>query len=380
LAEEVSHPKGQMNIRSVRKSHPIFLSLGAVVFSLTLLELGLRYFRPVWYLDPSPPEPETKTIHRRSPIPGLSFELAPNREVVLRVPPAGDPAGILIKTNSYGMRDDEPQPISAGPVIRIAALGDSYTFGFGVPIEQAYPKVLEKLLNESASKGSPRFNVLNFGTSSYGTRDEALVLKYKALQWNPPVVIVGYVLNDPETDPYQSLRVYFDPPKWWQHSQVLRLIALAKYHWDVRRLGNGNYFQYLHSPNREKWNSVVSGFNDIREMASARGVKVLVVIFPEVIFESWVPTWEQYPYRGIHRQVADLATRNGFEVLDLYDAYSRSGHNPRELVLARWNDHPNSLGHEVAARAIAERLLAEGSYFFGTSHNTPKRSTIDLLR
>ncbi len=358
-----------MNVRFARKAYPILLSLGAVLFSLVLLELGLRYFRPVWYLDPHAPVPETTTIHQRSSIPGLSFELAPNREIVLRVPPAGNPNGILIKTNSYGMRDEEPVSASVGPVSRIAALGDSYTFGFGVPIEQAYPKVLEKLLNESAPKGSPRYNVLNFGVASYGTSDEALVLKYKALQWNPRVVTVGYVLNDPETDPYQSLRVYFDAPMWWQHSQVLRLIALAKYRWDMRRLGNGNYFQYLHASSGDKWKSVVKGFSDMREVTAPRGIKVLVVIFPEIIFESWVPLWEQYPYRGIHKQVAELAVQNGFRVLDLYDAFSHSSYQPRELVLARWNDHPNRLGHELAARAIAEKLLAERSYFFGVAQN-----------
>ncbi len=76
-----------------------------------------------------------------------------------------------------------------------------------------------------------------------------------------------------------------------------------------------------------------------------------------------------------HRQVAEVAAHNGFQVLDLYDAFSYSGYQPRELVLARWNDHPNPLGHELAARAIVEKFLAERFYFFGTAANAPERTT-----
>ena len=330
------------------------------------MELGLRWFRPINYLRPLVGVPWGMLIHQPSPITGLSYELAPNIDTTWDK--------MIIRTNSHGMRDDEPIPGKNDSLLRIAVLGDSFAFGLRIPADEAFPQELEKRLNESTSNRSYHYDVLNFAVVGYSTREEALVLKHKALAWDPAVVIVGYVLNDPELDPIQPLHAYFGKPHWWQFSHLFRLIARVKYNWDGERLGGGNHVKYLHAEGEDKWIGVVDAFSDIKDMTSRRRIKVLVVIFPilkkELQEKTW-NGWSDYPYKGLHKQVSHLATSNDFQVIDLYEAYF--AYRPRDLFVSPWDGHPNRLGHDLAARAIAEKHLAEHSYFFKTKNQEPER-------
>jgi lysophospholipase L1-like esterase len=339
-----------MNTARKATFYKLLSSAGAVVFSLVLLEMGLRLFRPINYRKPEVWSREFNLMHEASAIPGLTYDLAPNHESIF-------PPGVPVKTNSYGMRDRERTLQKPPGTVRIAAIGDSFAFGFGVSAEETFASVLEGMLNESSRDAGGRYEVLNFGVSGYCSRDEALVVKYKAVAWNPDVVVVAYVLNDPETDPIQPLHYYFDKTLWWQYSHLFRLIARANHNWEMRRLGGGDYFRYLHAEGQPKWQSVVRAFQDIREASSSRGIKVMVVIFPEVTDKSWASTWAKYPYPQIHKQVGDLAVKNGFGLLDLLGAYV--GHVPRDLFRKGWDDHPNREGHRLAARAIYDKLLAD---------------------
>ena len=325
----------------------------------------MALFRPIHFMRAPDHRPSEWVIHRSSQILGLSYELAPNAERIYDQPPFEGTG--LVKTNSYGMRDAEHVFQKADDLLRIAILGDSFTFGLGVPVEKIYPTVLERKLNQSARLS--RYEVLNFGVIGYSTRQEALVLKHKALAWKPNIVIIGYVLNDPANDPMTGLHPGRLEPRWWQYSHLLRLVARVKYNWELKRLGAGDYIGYLHSESGDKWLSVVNAFREIKTLASSQGAKVLVVIFPQFPL-SWPreeKIWAAYPHKKFHKQVSELATKSGFQVIDLYSVYA--SYPPCDLVLAPCAQHPNSLGHSLAARAIAEKLLTQHVFFFGL----PKR-------
>lgn len=91
---------------------------------------------------------------------------------------------VEIVTNTDGLRDSE-QAVSNSSII---ALGDSYTLGWGVGQEEAYPQVLERLNNNS---------VLNAGQSSYGTARETILMKLLALD-SVKTLILQYHRNDHE--------------------------------------------------------------------------------------------------------------------------------------------------------------------------------------
>ncbi len=220
--------------------------------------------------------------------------------------------------------------------------------------DEAYPNVLERLLNGTHPKGGDHFEVLNFGVSGYSSRDEAIVLREKAIRWNPALVIVGYHLNDPEIEPVQLLHAYFAEPSWWQYSNFLRLLALRKQNWAVARLGGGYYYRYLHA-DPQRWSSVVEAFGEFARVARSRKIEVVLVVFPDIPGDRWA----DYPYLELHSQVGDAARAEGFTVVDLYEAFS--AHDPLDLRVHAKDSHPNRLGHELAAMEIHRKLKSDGA-------------------
>lgn len=340
-----------MDMTFTKRPSLFLVSLISFVFAVTFLELGMRAIHAIHHWRE---RPYTSLISQTSAIPGLDYEMAPNREMILY--------GIPVKTNQYGMRDWEPSAQETDSPCRIAVLGDSYTFGLGVLVEDTYPKVLERLLRKSSAASQCQFEVLNFGVVGYSSYDEDLMLKYRAVNFDPRVVILGYVLNDPEIDPIQPLHSYLAKHPWWEPYRLLRYFTQVKADWDRKRLGNGDYYIYLHAQGKRKWQSVVDAFSDIREITSRRNIKVLVVIFPELTESFKGKPWVEYPYTKIHQQVSGLAAKNGFRVVDLLDGFSE--YPSRDLIFPGIDDHPNVQGHEVTARMIENELLKESSYFF----------------
>lgn len=84
--------------------------------------------------------------------------------------------------NSAGLRDDE-NSLRAPEII---CLGDSYTMGWGVKQDEAFPQQLEKMTN---------MKVLNAGMSSYGTARELMLLKRLDTS-NLKYIILQYCVND----------------------------------------------------------------------------------------------------------------------------------------------------------------------------------------
>ena len=96
------------------------------------------------------------------------------------------------KFNSQGMRDVEHNLTKAAGVTRIAFLGDSYTEGLQVPIENIFANAVPKLLNGTKKT----FESLNFGCSSYSTGQELLQYEGEARPYKPDVVVLLYTPGD----------------------------------------------------------------------------------------------------------------------------------------------------------------------------------------
>lgn len=87
-----------------------------------------------------------------------------------------------IRANSLGLRDSEAR--LTGP--EIIALGDSVTMGWGVDIEETFPKLIERQCG---------LDVLNAGVSSYGTVRETRLLQRLDLS-RLKTLLIQYSNND----------------------------------------------------------------------------------------------------------------------------------------------------------------------------------------
>ncbi|HSC76269.1 MAG TPA: SGNH/GDSL hydrolase family protein, partial [Pseudomonadales bacterium] len=95
--------------------------------------------------------------------------------------------------NREGFRGaDFPAQKTSG-TLRIAILGDSVAYGYSVPLEQTFARLLEKQLNTDGHK----VEVLNFAVNGYSTIAELELYKTRVREYQPDIVLLAYVLNDP---------------------------------------------------------------------------------------------------------------------------------------------------------------------------------------
>ncbi|MBK7876975.1 MAG: SGNH/GDSL hydrolase family protein [Planctomycetes bacterium] len=324
----------------------LVISCASFVLALGAAELYLRIAAPVRYRAPLDASTDTDwrtLVHRRSEVPGLLYELAPNV--------AKDVRGMHVETNALGLRGRMPEMPKPANMFRIAAIGDSVTFGFSVAAEEAWSTVLETRLAETAAQGAPRVEVVNFGVGGYCTRDEALVLEHKALPLAPDLVIVAYFLNDPDYEPQlQPLHRYFRGSLWWEHSHVARLVA--RWRFDRERAAAGDdLYRWYHAPDSERWKSVLDAFDAMQSSVDAAGIPLVLVVFP--CYRGF-PGFDHYRWTELHERVLAAAKARGFVTLDLLPTFAASERTQEELSADP--EHPSALGHALAARAIAERV------------------------
>lgn len=98
-----------------------------------------------------------------------------------------------MSTNSLGMRGPEVGD-KTPETLRILALGDSFTFGFGVELEETFIALAEEQLRAKISQG---IEILNSGVPAYGLPDELAWLEHYGLPLEPDSVLVNICLaND----------------------------------------------------------------------------------------------------------------------------------------------------------------------------------------
>jgi lysophospholipase L1-like esterase len=102
---------------------------------------------------------------------------------------------VRITTNQDGLRGarDYPRHKPSG-VARVAVVGDSFVFGFGVNDGEVVSAALENLLNGSAAARD--WEVLNFGVSGFGQSEELVLYQKKITSYSPDWVVLFYCDND----------------------------------------------------------------------------------------------------------------------------------------------------------------------------------------
>ena len=95
---------------------------------------------------------------------------------------------IHVHTNALGFRERRlPGPKAPG-TRRIVVVGDSFTYGYGVEEDEAYPRVLEGLL--------PGVEVVNLGVPATCPLDYAANFEDVGRAYEPDLVLVGLMAND----------------------------------------------------------------------------------------------------------------------------------------------------------------------------------------
>lgn len=155
--------------------------------------------------------------------PELFWRLAPNVSL-----PDADALLRGVVSNAAGLRTERAIPLEKPPrEIRILFLGDSVTFGWRLPHDQAFPYLVEQRLRARF----PELDItcINAGVPGYTLFQGWRFLVTRGLRYEPDLVVLAFGFN--ETGHWISGRGDFEeyqdwqakqPPAWLQRSQLAR--------------------------------------------------------------------------------------------------------------------------------------------------------------
>jgi lysophospholipase L1-like esterase len=148
-----------------------------------------------------------------------------------------------VRLNALGFRERQlPSPKPSG-VLRVIALGDSFTQGYGVEEDEAWPRRLEAALD---ARHPGRYQVVNLGVPGTNPRDHLSHLRDPGLAYEPDVVLVTVMGNDVQERWVQrefgvqfssgvlmnARRALLDPPPAWTRIPRALFPALYPYVWN----------------------------------------------------------------------------------------------------------------------------------------------------
>lgn len=280
-------------------------------------------------------------------------------------------AGKKVTTNSLGLRDYRP-PHKVDNKTQILILGDSFTFGFGVLLEESYPFLLEKLLNADSNNSNNKYEVINAGVPGYDTVQELELLKRIISHYSPKWIIVGFHPSD-LVKPHPGKRdnngkdqsvdlVEIDDTRKYERkiNWMLRLretlrynssffswffkfykTTLIKYIPPPKGFLSLNPERFLDSP---QFNTCKIAFKEIRKYSNNNNAEMIIFMVVPLVY------WDAYPYMNLHKAIAQFCKDESIYFVDPFDEFSK--YNAGELWVAPNDSHYNPKANEIAAKSI----------------------------
>jgi lysophospholipase L1-like esterase len=257
------------------------------------------------------------------------------------------------RTNAHGLRDRDRSPKPPGSR-RVLVVGDSYTWGYAVAEDEAFPQVAERLLQEG---GHSEIEVINGGIPDYNSRQERQLLEQLMPIYQPDAVFLAYVVNDAEP----STAMPTPPEEAYRHSRSWFLTELAE------RL-NRRLFRRRVLPSAKdtvggdyrdgfvdgavKWRDSRQAIREMRDLCAAAGIPFTVLIMPDFT-QSFD---DAYAWRPIHEAVASWGRELTIPVFDLLTTFRGQDH---QALWVPWDGHPNADAHRLIAAFLVSRILEE---------------------
>ena len=119
--------------------------------------------------------------------PDIWYQLRPDLQEWFR--------GAELRTNSYGLADQEYSRDKPAATRRVAVVGSSWTMASGVEQQDVYHSVLEDMLNEAFPGQS--FELVNFGVELYGLGEIVATLRHRTPAWQPDMVLAAITTYTP---------------------------------------------------------------------------------------------------------------------------------------------------------------------------------------
>lgn len=268
-------------------------------------------------------------------------------------------------TNNLGARErGTVTPQGLPNTMRIFFIGDSFTWGHGIARQQ------DRFSDLVAADLARRFNVFSLPTApsrqiechnvSYlgvDTGDELETVRELLDDgYRLDLLILVYCMNDIADLVPQCVEltqsIYASQPDFflvrdtyflnflYHRWTIMRSAAYADYYGDVRGAYDG-----------PAWSTQCDRLGEIVSRCRDANVELRVVTFPLLH-----DLGEHYPLRSAHQKLSEFWNDHSVPHIDLLDVYA--AYRSADLVVNRFDAHPNELAHRLAADAILQRWFA----------------------
>jgi lysophospholipase L1-like esterase len=251
---------------------------------------------------------------------------------------------VMVDINSDGLRDGE-YPVSKSDKYRIVVLGDSLTFGWGVPEEETFATILEEDLNSRYPT-----EIINFGTGNYNTEQEVNLFIEKGLKYNPDKVVLFYFINDAEITPQKS-------DLWF-----LGYSHFISFYWSrINSLVNNffpsksfkEYYESLYYEDQEGWANSRKAIIQLRDICQSKGIQFQVILLPELHDVN------NEIFTNVYNNLSLFLEEKNIDYLNLAKLFENHP-NQLELWVSYDDAHPNDIAHRKIAESTIDFISVKG--------------------
>ncbi len=257
-------------------------------------------------------------------------------------------------------------------LFRIVALGDSFTWGTGMPEENRYTNILEKLLNNYFP--ARKFEVLNLSVLGASTVQERNILFRMKGILQPDLIIIGFCINDPKPGPqgFTPERAKFEKkvkPSLDKISKFMNCVGLP----NLSILINDSIFRLAeifniiptwqeavdrtYNPKSQEWNEFLKALRDIKRFTDELGLPSPIFAVLNHGTSTTQPTEFSNPNRELRlylkwwHQAERSAKKKGFITCNMEEDIKRYL-SKEPLGVNKWDAHPSPKLHEIYANRI----------------------------
>ena len=249
--------------------------------------------------------------------------------------------------NHVPVRDNIEYSLKPAPGMkRISFLGDSFTAGHGVAdVEMRFANILRK------ARGSAQ-EVHALAECGLDTGAEIAKLRlFFGKGYQTDVVVLVYILNDisdliPGWQAKQR-RIYSDVEN--ANFLVHQSYFINKLYYQVKVARDpdlAGFFSFVREAyDGPLWEQQKDRLRSLMELCKSRNTGFMVVTFP--FLQALGP---DYTFAPVHEKLGAFWKENGVPHLDLLSVYK--SYEPGQLVVGKYDAHPNEFAHKRAAAAI----------------------------
>ncbi len=342
----------------------LFISLITIIITLLILEF---FFRLYSGKTSGKVIPLSLKIHKKVKNTKLRYTLIPSSSVFQD--------NVEYKINSFGIRDFPDHNNSKANSFKIAAVGDSFTFGLGVRLKDTWPKQLEKKIKSKNS--GKHYKVYNFGVMGYDLTQNIENIKTNVLKIKPKLIIIGYCINDvgifsrefTEINYFKGYRNFMKTginiiDKILDHSKLYQFIKnriyMKKTNKSFKKIekpkdarialkkGYHNYLEELYNT-PQVVNKLKTKFLELSRVSKENNIPIIIALFPEL------KDFDNYRFYKAHSIIKKISIESGFYFIDLFPCVK--GYKEKDVRLNSINLHPNPLGYKLFSDCIYKYLV-----------------------